>query len=115
MRKINWLEENRIFFGALLRWSSMLCLSGFFFSAGDVRAAGIPQSPDAAVSSSLPLPASPRGLKYFPPGSQPPFCHSCRLLESEPSPTRKAVPSGMKLFPLSSILRLSAIFTTFKT
>ncbi len=69
MRKINWLEEN----GSFLTVPSvfMLCLSGFFFSAGDVRAAGIPQSPDAAVSSSLPLPASPRGLKYFPPGSQP--------------------------------------------
>ena len=65
MRKINWLEEK----GSLLSVASVftLFLSGFFFSAGDVRAAGMPRSPDAVVSSSLPLPASPRGLMYFPP------------------------------------------------
>ena len=65
MRKINWLEEK----GAFLTVPSvfMLCLSGFFFSADDVRAAGMPHSPDATVSSSLPLPANPRGLMYFPP------------------------------------------------
>jgi len=65
MRKINWLEEN----GSFLTVPSvfMLCLSGFFFSAGDVRAAGMPHSPDAVISSSLPLPANPRGLMYFPP------------------------------------------------
>ena len=68
MRKINWLEEK----GSHLSVASVftLCLSGFFFSAGDVRAAGMPHSPDAAVSSSLSLPASPRGLIYFPPGSR---------------------------------------------
>ena len=69
MRKINWLEEN----GSFLTVASVftVCLSGFFFSPGDVRASGLPQSPDAAVSSSLPLPASPRGLLYFRPDSRP--------------------------------------------
>jgi membrane-bound lytic murein transglycosylase D len=68
MGKINWLEEK----GSHLSVVSVfiLCLSGFFFSAGEVRAAGMTHSPDAAVSSSLPVPASPRGLMYFPPGSR---------------------------------------------
>lgn len=69
MRKINWLEEKGSYLSVVSVFT--LCLSGFFFSTGNVRAAGVPQSPDAAVSSSLPLPASPRGLMYFPPGSQP--------------------------------------------
>ena len=65
MRKINWLEE----YGSFLTVASVftLSLSGFFFSPDGVRASDMPQSPDAAVSSSLPLPASPRGLMYFRP------------------------------------------------
>ena len=88
MRKINWLEEK----GSHLSVASvfMLCLSGFFFSAGEVRAAGMPHSPDAAVSSSLPLPASPRGLMYFPPGSHAP-------LTPAPSTLRQAQGSGQAL------------------
>ena len=68
MRKINWLEENSSCLSVV--WFFTLCLSVFFFSAGDVRAAGIPQSPDAAMSSSPPLPVSSKGLSYFPPDSQ---------------------------------------------
>lgn len=48
-----------------------LCLSGFFFSSGDVGAASIPQSLDAEILSILPSPAEPRGLVYFPMDPQP--------------------------------------------
>ena len=65
MRKINWLGRVRSFLTAQFVFT--LCLSGFFFSAGDVVASGIPQSLNAAVTSALPSPASPRGLVYFSP------------------------------------------------
>ena len=68
MRKIKWLEESRSCLTAVSVFT--LCLSGFFFSAGDVRAAGVPQAPDAAISSSPPVPAGSRGLLYFPPDPQ---------------------------------------------
>lgn len=68
MRKINWLERHKSFWNVPL--FSSLCILGFVFSAGDVRAAGMPHSPDAVASSSLPLPASPRGVMYFPPDSR---------------------------------------------
>ena len=69
MIKINWLEGYRSFWTVPL--VSTLWLSGFLFSPGDVRAAGMPHSPDAVVSSALPLPANPRGLMYFPPDRRP--------------------------------------------
>ena len=46
----------------------ILCLSGFFFSAGNVVASGVPQPLKHAGSSVLPSPTSHGGLVYFPPG-----------------------------------------------
>ncbi len=90
MRKINWLEEKR----SCLSVASVLtlCLSGFLFSAGDVGAAGRPQSPEAAVSSSLPLPASPRGLKYFPPAPQRRSAASALSRQDSGAPGYEAIP-----------------------
>jgi len=68
MRKINWFGRNRCFLTAKVVF--LICLSGFFFSAGDIGASGMPQPLDAAVTSALPSPASPRGLVYFPPASR---------------------------------------------
>ena len=45
----------------------LFCLSGFFFSAGDVVASGRPHPLDTAVSTAQPSPANPDGLTYFPP------------------------------------------------
>lgn len=45
----------------------LFCLSGFFFSAGDVVASGRPHPPDTAVSTALPSLANPEGLTYFHP------------------------------------------------
>ena len=68
MIKINWLGRNWSFstaHGVLL-----LCLSGFIFSPGEVPASGTPHRLDAVETSPLPpAPASPRGLKMFPPAS----------------------------------------------
>ena len=44
-----------------------LCLSGFFFSAGDSVASGVPQAPDTVVTFAPPLPARPGDLRYFSP------------------------------------------------
>ena len=49
----------------------LFCLSGFFFSAGDIGAFGMPQPLHVAVSSQLPSPSSPGGLLYFPPDPRP--------------------------------------------
>ncbi|MYF25099.1 MAG: LysM peptidoglycan-binding domain-containing protein [Nitrospira sp. SB0672_bin_25] len=89
MIKINWLEGYRSFWNLPL--VSTLCLSGFLFSAGDVRAAGMSHSPDAVVSSSLPLPANPRGLMYFPPDRR---SATSVPLNSVPSTLRQAQGSG---------------------
>ena len=94
MRKINWLEGYRSFWTVPL--VSTLCLSGFLFSPGDVRAAGMPHSPDAAVSSSLPLPASPRGLKFFPPEHRSRSVTHAPLTPA-PSALRQAQGSGQAL------------------
>ncbi len=96
MRKIKWLEENSSCLSVV--WFFTLCLSVFFFSAGDVRAAGIPQSPDAAMSSSPPLPVSSKGLLYFPPDSQSrSVTHA--FLTPAPSTLRQAQGSGQALPP----------------
>ncbi len=49
----------------------LLCLSGFFFSSGDVVASGVPQPLHVAVSSALPSPVNTGDLMYFPPNPRP--------------------------------------------
>ena len=69
MRKINWLGRNWSFPTATGVF--LLCLSGFFCSAGDVVASGIPQQSDAVATSPPPSPARARGLRYFLPDNRP--------------------------------------------
>ena len=95
MRKINWLGRDRSFLTAKVVFT--LCLSGFFCSTGVVVASGIPQPLNAAVTSALPLPASPRGLVYFSPAPRPGSPSHAPLASTPGSSPRQALsPQGSR-------------------